>query len=333
MLYNDATWITAADLEMIDSEAPSIATAESIPINGAGNIADQTIQEVGDRILSESQAFSAYNPPYSTPYSQTAAVLNAMGPTTNRSRVALAQIVVTEPASGLLQSNPGNWSSLKRYAVYECLRLFYRSAFYRKMNDRYQNRMVLYTEDIRKFYWPRFYNKGVPIAYKPLPCPGAIRENRAGIWSLANVTTVAGTNANAATYYDVVTTWTDATNGYVTPTTKANAESGGSARITLSVPTNNVLQVSIAGLTPPDGTAPANIALGQGLIVPGIASGWNVYVGLQGSGLLYLQNLIPVAIATKTYTLAGAPVLTGNTLDTGQFAQAYYSFSRSIMRA
>lgn len=121
---------------------------------------------------------------------------------------------------------------------------------------------------------------------------------------------VAGTNANATTLYDVAVTWVEQTR-YLSPKTKGNSESAPSARATgISVTTANVLHVDISVLNPPNGLNPLNSALGQGLVIPGIASGWNVYVGAQG-GTLFLQNATPIAIGTTGYTLAGAPVLSG----------------------
>jgi hypothetical protein len=89
--------------------------------------------------------------------------------------------------------------------------------------------------------------------------------------------------------------------------------------------------VTIAGLNPPNGQAPINVALGQGIVVPGNASGWNLYVGQSGQ-TLYLQNSTPIPIATQVYTMSGAPTLSGYPLLAGQYPDQYLTLQRMLMR-
>jgi hypothetical protein len=329
MLFTDADFVNSADLLSLDPEVAKVSAAEGITVDSPAGIAAQACDEVGQKLLTEMQAFTGFMPPVAMPYNQTAAVINMVGPTVNRSRIALAQIVVTPPnPTQMAVSKP---SALKRYTVYTALEMFYRAAFYKKTNDRYDNKRKMYAEEIRKKYWPRFFSQGVPIAYKPLACPGAIHEWNAGIWDSTRVSTVAGVNAGGTTLCDVVITWVDQTK-YLLPTNKGNSESGPSAIVAgVSVTTATVLHIDISNLNPPNGLSPLNVSLGQGLVIPGNASGWNVYVGATGS-TLYLQNATPIAIATKTYTLAGAPTLSGYQPDSGQYPDALFTMMKTLMR-
>ena len=223
-------------------------------------------------------------------------------------------------------------SALKRYGIYVALYLFYRAAFYKKVNDRYDKKRQMFETEMCKKYWPRFLQQGAsPSPISPWPAPARSTNSTPSTWGPSNVTTVAGTNGNAALSYDVAITWVD-NSQYVSPAIKGNAESAPSAIApAVSVATANVLQISIAGLNAPNGLAPLNVQLGQSLVVPGKASGWNVYVGSEG-GTLYLQNATPIGIATLTYTPAGAPVLSGYQADNGQFPDALLTQMKTLMR-
>jgi len=328
-LFTDLDFVSSADMLALDPEITKVAAAEFITIDTPSGIAAQACDEVGQKILVEAQAFSGFMPPFAMPYNQTAAVLNLVGPTINRSRVTLNQVIVT--GANPTETSVAKPSALKRYAIYFALYMFYRAAFYKKMNDRYDNKRKMYEAEIRKKYWPRLFNQGVPICYKPLACPGAIHEWNVGVWDVTRVSAVAGVNTNAPTSYDVAITWVDNTR-YLTPINKGNSESAPSARVSgFSVPTGDVLNIDISVLNPPNGMNPLNTALGQGLVIPGIASGWNIYVGTQG-GTLYLQNSIPIPILTTAYSLPGAPVLSGYAADTGQYFDACFTLQKTLMR-
>jgi len=326
-LFNDSDFVSSADMLSLDPEITVVSRAEGIPIDANG-IAAQACGETADKIMNDTQAFTGFMPPFALPYNQTAAVLNLVGPSVNRSRLSMTQVVVSNANPS--ETSIAKASPLKRYTVYRALELFFRAAYNRKLTDRYEKKMTYYSEEIRKKYWPRFYNLGAPIVFRPLVCPGALHEWNAGVWDATRVSGVTGTNANVDTDYHVAITWVDNTK-YVSPTLKGNAESAPSARQDIRILQNNVLAIDITPLNAPDGTNPLNVALGQGLITPGKASGWNVYVGPQG-GTLYLQNATPIAIATKTYTLTGAPVLSGYQADTGQFPDANLTLQHTVMR-
>ena len=331
-ILTDAEWVTGQDLAALDSEVATIATNEVPPIpldavaGGPPGICQNACDECGRFLMGVGQAFSGFMPPFMMPYNQTAATIQMVAPSVNRTRYALSQIVVSSPL-------PGYLSDLKRWAAYTAIWMFYREAFYRRMNDRYEKKMLMYEKEIRNKYWPRVWNNGIPVSNTPLVCPGAIHEFNAGFWGQSNVTATAGMNANVLAQYDVAITWVDQSK-YVSPSNNGNAESGPSAVQQLDVPPNQVIAISIAGLNPPNGTSPVNVSLGLGVVTPGNATGWNVYVAATNAVpyYMYLQNAVPIPIASLSYTLAGAPVLTGNILMPGQLPDSYQTIQSLVMR-
>ena len=324
MLFTDADFVTLADITQVDGQVASVASAENIVVTGTQSIVSAACQEIGYRILNKQMGFSGYLPPFVAPYSQTAAALNLLGPSVSRPRVSLSQIVVTTSYQMM-------WTPIKRAAVYQSLYLFYRDAFFRKLVDRYEKRMLMYRDEVEKRYWPDLMVQGTPVVNKPMSCPGAVYEPASGAWNAAgNLAAVAGTNAAGTTSFDVAVTWVDQSL-YVSPTVKGNGESGPSARATISAPTANVIQVSVASLNAPNGGGVNTTAQGMGLFTPLTATGWNVYVGTVG-GTLYLQNATPIAYANKTYTMAGAPVLSGVIADQGQNYVSSFTMQNQVFR-
>ncbi len=325
-LFTDGEFISQADLQAVDSEVNRLGAADAVAFP---NLLALACDEMGRKIIADSQSVQGYLTPWAVPYNQAAAVLNATLPSVNRPRISLSQVVVSS-------SYPGYSSALKQCTIHYALWLLFRNAMRRvasgKDADRYQAKMEEYDADIKKRYYPRFYNEGVPVVYKPLACPGATHEPNAGTFDSTRLSLTAGTNANATTTYYVAVTWTDSAQGYVSSANKGTGESGPSTAVPIAVTTNNVIKVDITPLNPPNGSGPASIATGLGLFIKGNATGWNVYVGSSATGPLYLQNATPVAIATITYTLAGAPTTTGAAMDTGQGVQAMYTMQPSIAR-
>ena len=340
MLFTDSDWITGQDLKQIDPLVTAVAKTEQIVLdtqpgaivgglNQAEGICAAAAAEVGQKIQSVTNAFSGYQPPFAMPYNQSMAVINIVGPSVERQRISLSQVVVSNPS-------PGLWSPFKRWGVYEALALFYRTASIRKQNDLYEKRRDYYEDEIRKRYWPRAFKIGCPVVNKPMARPGASHEYNAGIWSADNVNMVAGSNADANTAYDVAITYVDQSLYLSQPTSananaRMNAESEISQRISVLVQTDEVITISIAGLNPPNGQAPINVSLGQGLVVPLNATGWNVWIG-QTNGPLWLQNASPIPITTLEYTLTGPPVLSGFGWLGGQFPDAYWTMQQTLMR-
>lgn len=332
-LFTDGEFISQADMQALDSEVNRLGAADGMSFTtaqGASNgILAQACDEMGRKIIADSQSVQGYMTPWAVPYNQAAAVLNATLPSVNRPRISLSQVVVSSVY-------PGYSSSIKQCTLYYALWILFRNALRRvasgKDSDRYQAKMMEYDSEIKRRYYPRFYNEGVPVVYKPLACPGATHEPGAGTFDTTRLSLTAGTNGLGTTTYYVATTWTDSAQGYVSSAAKGTGESGPSATVPISVTTNNVIQVDITPLKAPDGSGPANVATGLGLFIKGNATGWNVYVGTAATGPLYLQNATPVAIATKTYALAGVPTTTGAQMDVGQAPQALYTMSNSLAR-
>jgi hypothetical protein len=332
-IWTDSDFIDSQDMNGLDSEVSSVADSESPPIvldaisgQSAPSLCQSAIDECGRFVMNQGQAFSGFMPPFMAPYNQTAAVIQMVGPSVNRTRYSLSQIVVSAPLTAYM-------SDLKCWVVYCALYQFYRTAFYRRMNDRYERKMDMFASEIKLKYWPRVWNTGMPISNTPLVCPGAVHEFNAGTFGPSNVSSVAGVNLNALAQYDVAITWVDQSK-YVSPTNNGNAESGPSAAMTIEVPSSQAIQVGIAGLNPPNGTSPVNVSLGLGVITPGNATGWNVYVGVTDSVpyFMWLQNSVPIPIKTLTYTLSGPPVLQGNSLMPGQLPDSYQTLQSLIMR-
>jgi hypothetical protein len=48
---------------------------------------------------------------------------------------------------------------------------------------------------------------------------------------------------------------------------------------------------------------------------------------------VWLQNATPIPIATKSYSMSALPVLTGNLMGAGQYADLNLFFMRTISRA
>jgi len=336
MLWTDTYIVTTADLLTIDPEVGDVATAESITVDGSTGIVQRTYEAASQQLLAQMQRFGGYLSSGLVSANHLAAVFNVGGPGVNRTRVLLGQIIAFDPYNPLV----------KTWLCYRTLEKFFHAAFSRTMQDRYEKKMKQYATDVRNEFWPNVKNAGLPVVYRPMPCPGAVNERvpggfsqlQSGTWSAANVTTAAKAGTTGGTF-DVAVTYVDQTL-YVGPRTKTNAESYTSARITQVVAAGQALQINISSLTPPNaGSDPA--MLPSALTTPLNASGWNVYVGQQG-GTLYLQNASPIpclgasvgsaSILQPVYTLAGDPVLAGYAADYGQYADAYFTIQDLIQR-
>jgi hypothetical protein len=312
MLFTDDDLLTAADLVALDSEVTEVAAAEDLVVEGEGSILRQAWEECANEVLGRMEAFGGEL------VFAGGGRWGALGGT--RSRVYLTQIVATDAYARKL-------SALQRWVLYRALVLFYRAATNRTVNDRHALKMAQFAEDAKQ-HWKALWRRGLPVVLEPLPCPGALHEWNAGAWDGTKVTGVAG-GASAETTYTLAITWVDGSR-YQSPTAKGNAESAGSRVLAYTLPANELLQVSIAGLRPPDGT-PAARTPADGAFRTLVATAWNVYVGA-AEGPLYLQNPAPVPIGTSSYTLAAAPVLGGAVLDPGQVPDTNFTFQNTLQR-
>ena len=325
MLWTDDYFVSTDDLISIDPEVGDVAAAESITIDGSTGVVQRTIENGSQQLLAQMQRFGGYLSSGLVSANHLAAVFNVGGPGVNRTRILLGQIVAYDPYFPVVKT----WMS------YKTLEKFYHAAFSRTLNDRYEKKYKQFSYDVKMEHWPNLKNVGIPIVYRPMYCPGAVNERipgatrlQAGTWTGSNVTQAAEVGTTGGVF-DVAITYVDQT-FYGDQTTKANAESYHSAIQTLAVTAGNAVQVSIASLVPPNaGSDPA--MLSQAITTPLNASGWNVWVGATG-GTLYLQNSSPIPIATKTYTLAADPVLSGYQTDFGQYADAFYTVQDLVQR-
>lgn len=310
MLFTDAHIVIAADLARIESEIPAVATTEEI---NTSDLIALTESEFAQYLVNKMQSYSGYVGPYSLPYGSSIAVTGMLGQASNRGRNTLSQVVVSDSEYSVL------WSPLKTLLVYECVANFYRAASSRRDKDRYEEKRDDYRKEIQNKYRPRFVKHGVGIVYRPFYCPGSLLEVGAGTWSAAtSLSTVSmGPTDGSTPKLDIVVSWIDSSL-YLSAANKQNGESGPSPIATVSVLSGDQAVVSIANLVAPNGSARAS-ALGNLLVNPLNATGWNVYAGPHG-GTLTRQNASPIPYATKTYTLAITPSTTGEVVGTGQNA-------------
>lgn len=324
MLITDSDCLTTADLAAVDPECSKVAASQNPPItlDGAGSIIRQTLNEACSDITARFQNFSGYLVSPGINLAHMAAVSNILSTSISRPRMRLNQVVAIGP-------DPSR-QDIKLWLTHSALRALYRAAYARftKDSDRFERKMDFYaTEEIR--VWRNIESSGVPVVLSPIPCPGAIREPNAGAWGQANVTAGGSGSTETGNSYFVAITWTGVP--YVSQTNKANAESGPSATVQISVAAAQVLSVSIVGLNPPSSTTP-NVGTADGLYTQIPAAGWNIYVGMSADAM-YLQNATPLALTTTSHALADAPVLSGYVMGLGQACDFNFSSQRMLHRA
>lgn len=320
MIFTDSDIVTADALTRLDSEVAAVAkaTRPAIVVEGGGSICEQAWAECGRKILGAMQSYVSYPAQTGMPATHIAAVTNVGVPARTQARIRLNQIVASDTQYAGMQSQVELWM------VYHALYLLYRDASSRVDNDRYQEKMERY-QRASLDAWRGLKTEGLPMLYQPLEAPGAKHGFSAGTWSASSVAGVATGNQTVR----VALTYCDATRGYVSQSSKGNAESGPSAIATVVVAADNVLQVDISGLNPPSGVSDPT-GLAQGAWTPLTATHWNLWAGA-ADGPLYLQEeLIP--IATKTFTLPGDPVLSGSIVGNGQYADLNLVFLNMVMR-
>jgi len=320
MLFTDSDVTSAADLLQIDSEVSTVANASkpAIVVDGAGSICELAWRQCGQKILTAQQLYSSVFVAVGTSGSHQAAVNYIGGPARNQARTRLNQVVATE-------SQYANTSSpIQLWLAYSALAMFYRDASARKGNDRFQEKYNRYLENA-DFQWRQLRQLGLPWIAQPLEAPGSKHGVNAGTWAVANLSTVAGSGTEQAlqvaiTYYDG--------SKYISEANTANAESGPSEILAFAQPDASVVRVSIASLNPPAGVMP-QVGLSQGAYTPLNATHWILWLGA-AAGPLYWQAAVP--IGTKTFTLAGDPVLSGAMLGAGQYPDLLLVFQNLVGR-
>lgn len=310
-LLVDNDVITLSDLIALDPEAPAIADAEGIVLEGAGSVIRQAWEECAAKLIDSIQQFGSG---YTTSEQLWTGLISA-----SRPRVQPNQIVV---------DNPYGLSAVRRWLAQQGLVQLYSAAANKRANDRYSEKLDA-ARQVLGSRWRTLWSTGLPYVASPIACPGAAHEPDAGEFTESNTASVAGGAGAEAVTYEVAITWVDGS-VYISQLVKNNAESGPSKRVSCTVAANQLLRVNITGLTPP-GSVAWQHGTADGIRRSRVATGWNCYVGSVG-GQMYLQNATPIPIATDTYTLAAAPVLSGYRLGTGQYADANLPFQATLQR-
>lgn len=326
MLLTDSDIVTAAHLQSLDSECARVAAAETpaIQLEGPESIIRRAVTSCGDELKAAFQNFSGYLLSPSMSINHVAAVMNTYSAAISRPRFRLNHVVAIEP-------DPSK-HAVRRWIEYSALEKLYRSAFHRfigqKNGDRYEAKMLMYHEE-KDAAWRCLRSQGIPVVLIPLPCPGALREFDAGTFGASNVSADPANSSDPGGKYLVAITWVG--QPYVSPSQKHNAESAGSAQVSITTTDQQIITVDISGLTPPTLDPPA-VGTAEGLYTRMPAVAWNVYVG-GSADALYLQNVIPIPLVSTSYSLADAPVLAGGRLQAGQFSDSSFSWQNMLHRS
>jgi hypothetical protein len=318
MTLTDSDIITQADLVGVDPEVDKTAPNESIDVPTAIRLG---MESVIHTISTRYQGFSGYLMSPGSSAGHNAAVMNTYSTAVSRPRVRPNQVVGIGP-------DPAR-REMHTWIKYASLYAFYRSAYHRKIDDRYEKKMLFYGLENNQAR-DRLDATGLPVVLSPIPCPGAVRELNVGTWGAANVSAGgSGSTEPGGRSLDVAITWVGA--GYVSAAKPANQESAGSPMLTQAMLASQVVSVNIASLNPPNGLI-GMIGTADGVFGQIPATGWNVYVGLFDQ-VMWLQNASPIPVATKTFTLPNAPVLSGSPLGYGQFPDYNFASARMIQRS
>jgi len=326
MLWTDSIFISTDDLTRVDSQVVAVAAAEGITLSGENGLIRAGIEECATELQKYMVAYGGYLNSGDLSSSHLAAVLNVGIGNSVRQKATLDQVCVSGDTWF-------SWTWIKQWSVSWVLRLFYRNAYARTVDDRYMKKMDYYKEEITRRQNGNLFGLGIPIVLQPLVRPGSFFSLNAGPWNSSNVSLVSGAGTlNDVTVY-VAITWVDMSQAgrYVSPTQTNNAESNASDFIPMSMLTGKVISINISSLNPPTGVQNPSQVLVT-VVSPLTGSNWNVYVGLSPS-TMYLQNSMPIPISQKTYTLASDPITTGNLLQLGQYPNRRLSVVPTRQRA
>jgi hypothetical protein len=319
VLWSDQSFVSAADLSSDDPAAQETADSLGLELTGATGVIQRGLEEAALKLENVLVSFTTYLSSNDLSANHLAAVFYTGSAPNQRRRVTLDQVVV----SG---RNPVFWSELKQWVVNQILIRLYLSASNKLESDRYTAKWEQFRKRDQIEMWPRLRRSGIPIVYRPMPCPAAYMQRNVDSW-LASAAAVVGATATGA--FDVAITYTDSTR-YVSQTQNQNAESNPSVVQTVTLTSGQSVKADITNLVPPVGSVPLDL-LPKGFTVPLNADGWNLYVGNTGS-TLYLQNATSIPIATKTYTLPANPVLSGYQSNIGQYPEAFLAVMDLIQR-
>lgn len=318
MLWTDSLFVSAADLDSIDPDVVATADAEGIDFP---TIIQRGLEDAGRYLETKLISFSTYISSNDLSASHLAAVFYTGSQPNQRRRVSLEQIVITG-------RNASWWSELQQWAVNRVLMTFYQAASNRAEGDRYEAKLDQFrVRDVRE-QWPLLKKSGAPIVYRPMPAPDAVQARNPGSWS-TNLVMAGGATLNGVSV-DVAVSYVDS-QYYLSQMNSGNRESNPSGRKTQAMTTGNALSVDITSLNPPNSSVLPDM-LGRGFVVPGDATGWNLWVGQAGQ-TMFLQNPAPIPIAMKVFSLSSDPIFSGFAAGIGQFPDAFLTIPDLISRA
>ena len=318
-LWTDDDFVAQADLAIIESEVPAIATNESITVDGASGMVRQALSEAGAHLLSQVQQFGQLPVSRELTSTHLAAVLNTGSGNRNAPLFTLSRVVADD--KGL----PGLVSPLKTWVVYWALWKFYTNAWNRNVGDsRYAQKAAEFKLQTDVMF-ETLRRLGVPIVYSALAAPGAIHEFQRGVF-VDTAVTESGSGTWAANTYYFAVTYTGAE--YVSVAAKNNHESGPSVTVSKAIAASKEVTVDITALS--QAAIQPHVGLASAHVPRITPTGWNLYVGTSAASL-YLQNTAPIAIATKTHAMSAA-TLSGTLMDSGQHPDAYINMPRMLQR-
>lgn len=328
-LFTDSDIASLALMSQIDPEMNNVASLiGSTPIEGPGSICETAWSECRSKLEAALALYSTYYG-CSGMQAHMSALLNTGSGNGNRPRLRLNQVVVSD----VYYAN--SLSPIQRWVTYSALKSVFQTAAHRvgakkgTESDRYDAKRTFY-EKKQDELWRQLMNQGMPALSSYLDGPGAKHSYQSGTFTPSNLILTAGGTSTAELLVNVAITYFDATQ-FIDPLNKNNSESGPSAIQSFTIPAGNLLTVDINSLSPPDRNNPPNLGISQGIVPFMGADGWNIYVGQPGAPL-YLQTPNGIAITQKTYTLSGAPVLSGYQMDSGQKPLTNAIFGQIVQR-
>jgi hypothetical protein len=329
-LLTDHYIATSADIRQIDPEAVDAAAGEQFPltVEGDNGVCETATTMVMERLSSMMQTMSAGGVGGSGNISShhLAAVFNTGSyGASSTPRLHPAQILTH---SELVEHT---WGSVKMWGVYFAIQTLYEQLSVRRLSeqDRYGQKAKRFQAKAEELFNQLMVN-GVPYVIVPFPCPGAVLLPNTGRWGAANVTMQDLPGAAGGTFR-VAVCWTSAdydTSKY----DRGNGESAPSQTVSVTVPPDKGLVVTITGANPPAGEQlPGSNTLPNVSTVK--ATGWHVLVGAE-KGPLYIQNVggVPLGLEGTTYALTTDPVLSGLEARAGQTPYARMKLFHQIRR-
>lgn len=267
MLLTDIGLLSVQDLTDYESNLQSVCTTLSVDISR--KLAILVRDDMGPKIqrLAMRSSNTFWNPSFIS-----------------------AQFQYTDSTTTAFRNQQIVWTDeLRAWAICEVIQSVYRDVWYRKANDKYEEKMAYYKElaDDRE---QNYYTNGIGMVYTPIPQP------------LTPVVGSVGGGALPDRVYNLQISWVDASGDI---TIAFNNESAVCPIVSgASVADSNLLTISISALYHPNNQV---LTAGQTPIMFGKATGWNVYACNAASvnGVVptpTLQNVNPIPVGQTLWT-------------------------------